>query len=118
LSGPGLCHDASDFEKTQTFENAESVVDAAADGNAMAQAALHRYVYRLSKALASVINVIDPNVIVLGGGLSNIPLLYEEVPKIWDAFIFSDTVETQLLPPKHGDSSGVRGAAWLWPNTN
>ncbi|MDG2244198.1 MAG: ROK family protein [Rhodospirillaceae bacterium] len=118
LSGQGLCQDAYDNEKSHTFDNAKAVVDAAAEGNAFAQTALNHYVSRISKALASIINVIDPNVVVLGGGLSNIPLLYEEVPKIWDAFIFSDTVETQLLPPKHGDSSGVRGAAWLWPNTN
>ena len=69
---------------------------------------------RLARGLASVINVIDPDAIVLGGGLSGISLLYERVPLLWAQYIFSDHVVTRLLPPVHGDSSGVRGAAWLW----
>jgi predicted NBD/HSP70 family sugar kinase len=69
---------------------------------------------RLAKSLASVINILDPEVIVLGGGMSNIPRLYENVPKLWNSYVFSDRVDTKLVPPKHGDSSGVRGAAWLW----
>ena len=68
----------------------------------------------LARALASVINVLDPGVIVLGGGLSNIARLYDNVPKFWNEWVFSDTVATPLRPAVHGDSSGVRGAAWLW----
>jgi predicted NBD/HSP70 family sugar kinase len=68
----------------------------------------------LARALAGVINVLDPDVIVLGGGLSNIRRLYEEVPRLWGPYVFSDSVDTRLVPPAHGDSSGVRGAAWLW----
>ena len=77
-------------------------------------AALSRYEHRLARALASVINVLDPGVIVLGGGLSNIARLYDNVPSLWDQWVFSDKVTTPLRPAKHGDSSGVRGAAWLW----
>lgn len=76
-------------------------------------AAYNAYVRRLAKSLASVINVMDPNVIVLGGGLSNIKSLYEDVPKVWQEFVFGGEVFTQLKPNEHGDSSGVRGAAWL-----
>ena len=74
-----------------------------------------RYENQLARGLAHVINLLDPDVIVLGGGLSKIARLYDRVPSIWDQYIFSDIVETRLRPPKHGDSSGVRGAAWLWP---
>jgi predicted NBD/HSP70 family sugar kinase len=70
---------------------------------------------RLARALATVINIVDPDAIVLGGGLSAMSELYEEVPRAWGRYVFSDRVDTQLLPPRHGDSSGVRGAAWLWP---
>lgn len=116
LSGPGLCRDASPEGEPTKFRGADEVIEAAGTGDQAAQSALDRYVIRLGKALASVINVIDPDVIVLGGGLSNIQRLYEAVPNIWGEYIFSDTVATQLQPPTHGDSSGVRGAAWLWPN--
>ena len=75
---------------------------------------LGRYHDRLARALGVVINILDPGVIVLGGGLSNLPSLYAEVPKIWGRYIFSNTVATRLLPPAYGDASGVRGAAWLW----
>ena len=78
------------------------------------EAALERYCERLARALAGVINILDPEVIVLGGGVSNIARLYDEVPKLWTRYVFSDHIATRLLPPKHGDSSGVRGAAWLW----
>jgi fructokinase len=78
------------------------------------QTALGRYAERLARALAGVINILDPDVIVLGGGVSNVARLYEEVPDLWQRHVFSDRVATRLLPPKHGDSSGVRGAAWLW----
>jgi fructokinase len=69
----------------------------------------------MARALASVINVLDPDIIVLGGGLSNIGSLYENVPRAWGQFVFSDTVSTPLVRARHGDASGVRGAAWLWP---
>ena len=115
LSGSGLMRDATREGADPHWGTAEDIARAAERGDAEAQAALDRYVRRLAKGLASVINIIDPDVIILGGGLSNIPLLYERVPKIWAEFVFSDTVATRLLPPQHGDSSGVRGAAWLWP---
>ena len=73
-----------------------------------------RYEDRMARALASVINVIDPDVIVLGGGLSNIDRLYGSVPGLWTSFVFSDRIDTTLVRAAHGDSSGVRGAAWLW----
>jgi fructokinase len=78
------------------------------------EATLQRYEARLARALAQVINILDPDVIVLGGGLSNIDRLYENVPRLWGAQVFSDHVATRLLKHRHGDSSGVRGAAWLW----
>jgi fructokinase len=78
------------------------------------EAALGRYAERLARALAGVINILDPDVIVLGGGVSKVARLYEEVPKLWQRHVFSDQVATRLLPPRHGDASGVRGAAWLW----
>ena len=96
---------------------AKEIVLQAEQGNEYAQASLQRYSHRLAKSLASIINVIDPDYIVLGGGMSNITQLYVDVPAIWGNYIFSDHVTTQLVPPKHGDSSGVRGAAWLWPQT-
>ena len=83
---------------------------------AEAEAALERYEERLARALASVINIVDPEVIVLGGGMSNVDRLYGNVPELWAPFVFSDEVETRLKPPVHRDSSGVRGAAWLWPD--
>ncbi|MBX7199990.1 MAG: ROK family protein [Rhodospirillaceae bacterium] len=88
---------------------------ASAHGDAAAVAALERYINRLARATATVINIIDPHVIVLGGGLSKIPQLYEAVPALWPDYVLSDTIATRLVPPRHGDSSGVRGAAWLWP---
>jgi fructokinase len=75
---------------------------------------LERYEERLARALAGVINILDPDVVVLGGGISNIPSLYTNVPALWRPYVFSDSVATRLAPPAHGDSSGVRGAAWLW----
>ena len=75
---------------------------------------MRRYESRLARSLAHIINVIDPDVIVLGGGMSNVERLYKNVPAIWSDFVFSDTVRTRLLAPRFGDSSGVRGAAWLW----
>ena len=81
--------------------------------SASAELAYKQYVEHLAKALASVINVLDPNVIVLGGGLSNIDSLYEDIPKLWGKYIFSDEVNSKLVKNQFGDSSGVRGAAWL-----
>jgi fructokinase len=78
------------------------------------EAALDRYEERLARALAGVINILDPDVIVLGGGVSKVARLYENVPKLWRRHVFSDQVATRLLPPRHGDASGVCGAAWLW----
>jgi predicted NBD/HSP70 family sugar kinase len=72
------------------------------------------YEERLARSLAGVINVLDPDVIVLGGGMSNVARLYTQVPRLWGRHVFSDRVVTRLVPPAHGDSSGVRGAAWLW----
>ena len=92
------------------------IVARALAGEARAAAALVRYESRMARALASVINILDPDVIVLGGGLSNIDRLYDNVPKLWSAHVFSDRVTTRLVRAKHGDSSGVRGAAWLWEN--
>ncbi len=113
LSGPGMAREfAAVTGRTLT---AAEIVTAANSGDAAAVAALDRYVDRFARALASIINVFDPTVIVLGGGLSKTPRLYTDVPKAWTKWVFSDRVDTALLPPKHGDASGVRGAAWLWP---
>jgi fructokinase len=76
--------------------------------------AVDQYVERLARSLAAVINVLDPDVIVLGGGMSNIERLYRDVPRLWPRYVFSDHVTTRLVRNRHGDSSGVRGAAWLW----
>jgi fructokinase len=94
---------------------ARQIAAAAREGNAAAAAAIETYCRRLAKSLATVINLLDPNVIVLGGGLSNIDSLYTRVPQIWTDWVFSDRVDTRLVRAAHGDSSGVRGAAWLWP---
>jgi fructokinase len=113
LSGPGL---SRDHERTtgQSLD-AAGIAARAAEGDAPAQATLRRYEDRMARALASVINVLDPDVVVLGGGLSNLSRLYETVPRRWTRYVFSDRVDTRLVSPRHGDSSGVRGAAWLWP---
>ena len=113
LSGPGL---SMDFEAaTGRKLDGAAIVAAAEAGDAEAAKALQRYEHRLARGLAAILNVIDPDVVVLGGGLSNLARLYENVPKLWGAFVFSDTVTTPLVKNMHGDSSGVRGAAWLWP---
>jgi fructokinase len=112
LSGPGL---AADHRRT-TGEvlTSEAIVDRAAAGDAGCEATLARYEERLARALAHVINIVDPDVIVLGGGLSNIARLYANVPRLWTPYVFSDEVATRLSRNAHGDSGGVRGAAWLW----
>ncbi len=95
-----------------------AILAAAERGEALALQALQDYEERLARSLASVINILDPDVIILGGGMGNIRRLYERVPRLWAPYVFSDRVDTRLLPPAHGDSSGVRGAAWLWPADN
>jgi fructokinase len=112
LSGPGLSRD----HQTATGESLEATAIAAraAAGDTAAAATMARYEGRLARALASVINVVDPYAIVLGGGVSNIERLYDRVPRLWVPFVFSDHVATTLVRARHGDSSGVRGAAWLW----
>ena len=112
LSGPGL---SADYERT-TGQRAEPacIVASATAGDPAAEATLARYDDRLARSLATLINVLDPDVIVLGGGLSNLDRLYAAVPRLWGAYVFSDQVVTTLVRPAHGDSSGVRGAAWLW----
>jgi predicted NBD/HSP70 family sugar kinase len=92
----------------------ETIVRHASAGDAANEATMARYEDRMARALAHVINILDPDVIVLGGGMSNIARLYQNVPKLWGRYVFSDRVETKLLPARHGDSSGVRGAARLW----
>ena len=112
LSGPGLARDyaASGGAALAAIEIAER----ASAGDARAEAALARYEDRMARALASIINVLDPDVIVVGGGLSNIDRLYASVPARWAPYVFSDRVDTRLVKAAYGDSSGVRGAAWLW----
>ena len=114
LSGPGLARDYQ--AATGSARDGPAIVAAAAAGDAAAEAALGRYEDRLARGLATVINILDPATIVLGGGVSNLERLYARVPAIWQRYVFSDTVRTRLLPPMHGDSSGVRGAAWLGRN--
>jgi len=113
LSGPGLArsYQAAGGEPL----TAEQIAQRAAAGEPLAEAQLSAYEGRLARALATVINLLDPHVIVLGGGMGRIERLYHNVPQRWGAYVFSDRVDTRLLPPRHGDSSGVRGAAWLWP---
>lgn len=113
LSGPAI---AADHRRETGCEiDAAAIAVAASAGEGAARATLDRYFDRLARALATVINLIDPDAIVLGGGLSAVTALYDEVPRRWGRYVFSDRVATRLLPPAHGDSSGVRGAAWLWP---
>jgi fructokinase len=112
LSGPGFTRDY----RTSGGEDLSppEIVVRAADGEPLGTACLERYAGRLARGLAAVINLLDPTVIVLGGGMSNIASLYERVPQLWTPFVFSDHVATALAPARHGDSSGVRGAAWLF----
>ncbi len=113
LSGPGLARDHVAHKGPPI--DATAIAEQARQGHAAAQATLDRHTERMARALASVINLLDPDVIVLGGGLSKLTHLYTEVPKLWGRHVFSDRVDTRLVPPAHGDASGVRGAAWLWP---
>jgi predicted NBD/HSP70 family sugar kinase len=112
LSGPGLSRDHE--SRTGRRLGAQDIVARAAT-DSDCEASLARYEESLARALAHVINIVDPEIVVPGGGLSNVGSLYRNVPATWGRWIFSDRVDTRLVPPKHGDSSGVRGAAWLWP---
>jgi fructokinase len=112
LSGPGL--EREHRRSTGKDLGARDIAAAAAAGDAACEASLVHYERRLARALAHVINILDPDVIVLGGGLSNMPRLYDNVPRLWGEWVFSDRVDTRLVAHRHGDSSGVRGAAWLW----
>jgi fructokinase len=112
LSGPAL---AADHLRTTGLRlTAETIAAEAAAGDAACTATLDRYAERLGRALAHVVNILDPDVIVLGGGVSNIEALYARVPEQWAGYVFSDAVATRLARNVHGDASGVRGAAWLW----
>jgi fructokinase len=113
LSGPGMA--ADHHRRSGKKSDPAQIARAAKVGDAQCRASLDRYVDRLARGLASVINLVDPDAIVLGGGLSQITALYLEVPRRWGRYVFSDRVDTPLLAPRHGDASGVRGAAWLWP---
>jgi predicted NBD/HSP70 family sugar kinase len=112
LSGPGLEREYRRLGGTML--KAERIAEQDRRGEDLAVACLDHYIDRMARAMASVINVVDPEVIVLGGGVSNIERLYRDVPRAWAEYVFSDRVDTRLIPPRHGDSSGVRGAARLW----
>ena len=114
LSGPGLERDY--FSATGKRLTSIDIEAGAAGGDAGCEQAMLRYEERLARALAHVINILDPDTIVLGGGMSNMQRLYAAVPALWAAWVFSDRVDTALVRNLHGDSSGVRGAAWLWPD--
>lgn len=112
LAGPGL---SGEYRRmTDEHLSAAEIAGRGEEGEGAAVAALERYEERLARALAHVINLVDPDVIVAGGGLSNIRRLYENVPRLWSSWVFSEGVTTRLLPPVHGDAGGARGAAWLW----
>lgn len=113
LSGTGL---ALEYERvTGRATTGRAVIEAAEAGETAAMACRERYATRLARGLASVVNLLDPDVIVLGGGLSNVAWLYERVPELLPRWVFSDAIATRLVRAHNGDSSGVRGAAWLWP---
>lgn len=112
LSGPGMSKDHLRVIRTKLTP--ESILAGASRGDPACEATLQRYEDRMARALAHVINLIDPDIIVLGGGISNIWRLYENVPRLWGKYVFSDRVDTLLIQPKYGDASGVRGAAMLW----
>jgi fructokinase len=117
LSGPAVA--AEHERRTGRRYSPREIASRAADGDSAAEDTLIRYEHRMARALAAVINLLDPDVIVLGGGMSNLPRLYDAVPRGWGQWVFSagrdEFVRTRLLPAHHGASSGVRGAAWLWP---
>jgi len=112
VAGPGLSRDFREATGEQAAP--PEIVRRAGAGDAAAEAAMARYESRLARALASLVNLLDPDAIVLGGGLSRVERLYLNVPRLWQRWATTDRLDTPLLPPRHGDSSGVRGAAWLW----
>ena len=112
LSGPGFAADVK--RKTGGTLTSSQILEAAAAGDVDCEAAWQRYCARMARALASVINLLDPDVIVFGGGMSNCDRLYTDVPPQLASYVFSDGCQTPLRKAAHGDSSGVRGAAWLW----
>jgi fructokinase len=114
LSGPAFARDF--HQRTGRDISASQVLESAIAGDVEAEAAWQRYERRLARALASLINIVDPDVIVAGGGLSNVARIFERVPELWEQWVFSDRVDTRFVPARFGDSSGVRGAAWLWGN--
>jgi fructokinase len=114
LSGPGLA--ADHLALTGQSLDAVAIAAAAEAGNAAAQATLDRHRHRLARALATVINLLDPDIVVVGGGVSRMPGLYGPLPAMLSEWCFSDAVSTPVVPAVHGDASGVRGAAWLWPS--
>jgi len=113
LSGPGMARDHKLVTGVEL--SAKEIAAKAAQGDTPAVKTLERLEERLARSLAAMINVFNPDVVVLGGGISNIERLYDNVPQLWEPHVFSDVVSTKLVQAKHGDSSGVRGAAWLWP---
>lgn len=115
LSGPAFARDYAQAagRALSGAKSGADIITQAQAGDAAAIAALNRYTDRLARALAQVINLFDPEVIVLGGGMSNVGALYADVPLLWQPFVFSDAIDTRLVAPKFGDSSGVRGAAFL-----
>jgi predicted NBD/HSP70 family sugar kinase len=115
LSGPAF--EQSYLNQTDTSLSAREIAALAEQGDKDARALLDQYSNMLALALSTVINILDPETIVLGGGMSNIDYLYARVPDYLPGYVFSDQVNTQILKARHGDSSGVRGAAWLWPQT-
>ena len=128
LSGPAM---VADHERSTRIRlSPQEIVEAASSGNAAADATLRRYERRMARALAAVINILDPDVIVIGGGMSNIARLYTNVPALWSEFVFAaqqrtatpegrvEPVRTRLVAARYGSTSGVRGAAWLWPDAS
>ena len=116
VSGPGMVRDHCQHNALAHSHDItpKVLVEAASQGDGSAVQTIQRYERRLAKSLAHVINMLDPDVIVLGGGMGNIESLYVNVPKLLPEYVFSDVVNTKIVAPVHGDSSGVRGAAWLW----
>lgn len=102
------------YKKTGKVLNVENILALSEAGDLNAQGIFNEFEIHLAKGLAQIINILDPDIIVIGGGLSNISRLYGNTTNIWDKYIFSDCINTKLVPARHGDTSGVRGAAWLW----
>ena len=114
LSGPAL---ERDYQiSANDHKSAAEIITLAEHGDEISQQVVTRYESRMARSLAHIINILDPHIVVLGGGMSNVKRLYEHVPALWKNYIFSESVTTRLVPPRHGDASGVRGAAWLWNN--